>query len=189
MSEYEQISLNLGLAPKTSLREKGLVLSVDALMEWKQRIFNYQQQVRESQPIQQKTLIEITPNHCDPETIEPFSLHLQSMSFFRMPDPFGQAALYFVLDSSAQLILYIGETIHSNKRWRGVHDCKSYIAAYQDLHYRYQMQTAVNIGFWWDAPTERKPRQQLEQQLIRKWRSPFNKEMWDLWGQPFKAVK
>ncbi|BAZ83818.1 hypothetical protein PN497_11910 [Sphaerospermopsis kisseleviana CS-549] len=107
------------------------------------------------------------------------------MAFYRMPDDYGQAALYFIIDSASELLLYIGETKHSNKRWKGVHDCKSYIENYQELHHRYQLQTAVNIAFWWDAPVERKPRQDLEQALIQMWRSPFNKEMWELWGQPF----
>ncbi|MEO0688447.1 MAG: GIY-YIG nuclease family protein, partial [Cyanobacteria bacterium J06649_11] len=45
--------------------------------------------------------------------------------------------------------------------------------------------TAVNIAFWWDAPDSTRPRQKLELELIQKWRSPFNKENWKLWGQPF----
>ncbi|WP_366931378.1 hypothetical protein [Nostoc sp. JL34] len=31
----------------------------------------------------------------------------------------------------------MGETCKSNKRWKGIHACKDYIASYQDLHYRY----------------------------------------------------
>ncbi|WP_306423259.1 hypothetical protein [Nostoc favosum] len=63
---------------------------------------------------------------------------------------------------------------------------KDYISSYRDLHYRYQIETAVNIGFWWDAPVDRRTRQTLEQAMIQKWRSPFNKENWERWGQPFK---
>ncbi|WP_334952755.1 hypothetical protein [Nostoc sp.] len=47
------------------------------------------------------------------------------------------------------------------------------------------MKTAVNIAFWWDTPTDRRARQELELNLILKWRSPFNKENWERWGQPF----
>jgi hypothetical protein len=43
----------------------------------------------------------------------------------------------------------------------------------------------VVAAFWWDVPAETRPRQQLELALIQKWRSPFNKENWDRWGQPF----
>jgi hypothetical protein len=106
--------------------------------------------------------------------------------FWRMPaDSPGDACLYFVVDSAADLILYVGETCRSNKRWKGIHACKDYIASYQDLHYRYEMKTAVNIAFWWDAPVDRRARQELELSLILKWRSPFNKENWERWGQPF----
>jgi hypothetical protein len=97
----------------------------------------------------------------------------------------GDACLYFVVDSAVELILYIGETCRSNKRWKGIHDCKDYIKSYQSLHYQYGLKTAVNIAFWWDTPVQTRPRQQLEQALIQKWKSPFNKENWQRWGQPF----
>ena len=35
-------------------------------------------------------------------------------------------------------------------------------------------ENCCNIAFWWDTPTERRSRQQLEQALIQKWKSPFN---------------
>ena len=121
-------------------------------VRWKSQIAAHQQQVRESQPPQQTTLFEIAQVHCDPETIDPLTLQLQAMSFYRMPtDSPGDSCLYFVIDSAAGLILYVGETCRSNKRWKGLHDCKGYIESYQDLHYRYGLQTAVNIAFWWDS--------------------------------------
>jgi len=171
--------------PTPARRAEALVMSADALLKWKAQIFDYQHRVRENKPPEQATLFDLVSNHCDPDRIDPFKLHLQSMAFYRMPDNFGQAALYFVIDSAAPLLLYVGETCRSNKRWRGTHGCKDYISSYRDLHYRYQIETAVNIGFWWDAPVERKPRQELELSLILKWRSPFNKENWERWGQPF----
>ncbi|MUG92839.1 GIY-YIG nuclease family protein [Scytonema sp. UIC 10036] len=159
----------------------------DALLRWKQRIFDHQQQVRETKPVQQVALFDLTPSYCDPDKIDPLTLRLQPMSFYRMATDGtpGSAAIYFIVDNTMPLILYIGETCRSNKRWKGVHDCKDYIANYLELHYRYGLQTAVGIKFWWDAPLQRKPRQQLEQVLIQKWRSPFNKEMWKEYGQPF----
>ncbi|MCC5652583.1 hypothetical protein LC609_22730 [Nostoc sp. XA013] len=89
-------------------------------------------------------------------------------------DSLGDACLYFIVDSGAGLILYVGETCRSNKRWKGIHACKDYIASYQDLHYRYGMKIAVNIAFWWDATIDRRARQELELNLILKWRSPLN---------------
>jgi len=157
-----------------------------AFHNWKQRISKYQQSVRHSQPIQQTALFDLPPTHCNPEGIDPFNLRLESMSFYRMPvvDESG-FAIYFVLDAAAELILYIGETSRSYKRWKSTHDCKDYIASYLDLHYQYQMPSAVGIAYFWDALANRKHRQKLEQTLIQRWRTPFNREMWSLWGQPF----
>ncbi len=56
----------------------------------------------------------------------------------------------------------------------GLHDCKSYIENYQDLHYGHGLQTAVNIALWWLLPQDQRLRQELELSLILKWRSPFN---------------
>jgi hypothetical protein len=150
--EPQQLNLfaNNTITPSYGSKSDVLLMSADALQEWKSRILTHQQGVRVNQSPQQTTL--------------------------------------FVIDSAASLLLYVGETKRSNKRWRGTHDCKHYISSYQDLHYRYQMETAVNIGFWWDTPIERRARQQLELSLILKWRSPFNKENWELWGQPFKSL-
>ncbi|MBD2629586.1 GIY-YIG nuclease family protein [Trichormus variabilis] len=180
----EQLSL-FGNTEYKTLRTTKPVMDAESLKQWKSRVFNYQQLIRKTEPPKQGTLFDVAPTHCNPDNIDPFSLQLQSMAFYRMPDDYGQAALYFIIDSAAELLLYIGETKHSNKRWKGIHDCKDYIGNYQELHYKYDITTAVNIAFWWDAPTNRKPRQALEQMMIRKWRSPFNKEMWDLWGQTF----
>ena len=167
-------------------RPPALLMDADALARWKAQIAAHQQRIGESQPVQQTTLFDVASAHCDPNKIDPFSLPLQSMAFYRMPtDNFGQAAIYFVIDSAAQLVLYIGETCRSNKRWKGNHDCKHYIEKYQDLHYQYGLSCAVNMTFWWDAPMQTRPRQQLELALIQRWLAPFNKQNWDRWGQPF----
>lgn len=172
--------------PTLALRAETLVMSADALLQWKSQIFNYQQRLRETTQPQQTTLFDVAPSHCNPELIDPFNLEVRSLSFYRMPvDSPGDACLYFVIDSAAQMLLYVGETCRSNKRWKGIHDCKDYIESYQSLHYQYGLKTAVNIAFWWDTPQRREARQKLELSLILKWRSPFNKENWQRWGQPF----
>lgn len=161
-------------------------MSLEALVKWKSQILDYQQRVRENKPPEQTALFDIAPTHCDPDQIDPLLLRLVAMSFHRVPaDSPGDACLYFIVDSAAGLILYVGETSRSNKHSKGIHACKDYIASYQDLHYRYGLQTAVNAAFWWDTPTDRRARQELELSLILKWRSPFNKENWERWGQPF----
>ncbi|MDM9381128.1 GIY-YIG nuclease family protein [Chlorogloeopsis sp. ULAP01] len=163
-----------------------LLMDEKTLTKWKSQITIHQQQVRASKPTQQATLFQMPSAHIDPGAIDPFNLSPCSLSFYRLPtnNP-GEACLYFVIDIAANLLLYIGETCKSNKRWKGVHDCKQYIENYLDLHYRYELKTAVNIAFWWDAPTKTRSRQRLELTLIQKWKSPFNKENWRLWGQPF----
>lgn len=179
----------LELFPKNkykSHRPDKVVMTSPELERWKKQILEYQQKVRDTPPSQQATLFEVPPSHCDPEQIDPLKLQLQSMAFYRIPADYpGDACLYFVIDSAASLVLYVGETCRSKARWKGTHDCKEYIASYQSLHNRYKLPNAINIGFWWDTPQERVARQELELYLILKWRSPFNKENWTRWGQPF----
>ncbi len=161
-------------------------MDVKALKRWKSQISAHQQQVRTREPIEQGTLFAVPQAHINPDAIDPFNLSLSPLSFYRSPvEDAGQACLYFVIDMMANLLLYVGETGKSNHRWKGVHDCKGYIENYLDLHYQYELPTAVNIAFWWDAPVKARPRQRLELALIKKWKSPFNKENWKYWSQPF----
>jgi hypothetical protein len=61
---------NMRVMPERLERET-LVMDCDALLRWKQQIFNYQHRVRESSPPQQATLFDLAPVHCDPEKIDP----------------------------------------------------------------------------------------------------------------------
>lgn len=119
--ENNQLNLFSDLILTPAPRTKQLLMSADALQEWKSRIREHQQRVREIQSPKQATLFDLAPTHCDLDAIDPFKLHLQSMAFYRMPDDFGQAALYFVIDTAAELLLYVGETKRSNKRWKNTH--------------------------------------------------------------------
>jgi hypothetical protein len=188
----EQLDLFNNPSFRTTLRQEPLVMDADTLRQWKARIFDYQRQVSQSQPPKQETLFDlaglgISGAHVDPDTIDPFGLLLQPMSFWRKPTfELGQACLYFVIDNADPLVLlYTGESAHSSKRWKGTHDAKRYIDKYIALHRQYGLSPAVSIAFWFDAPVERKARLQLELALILRWRSPFNKENWQRWGQPF----
>lgn len=167
-------------------------MNKERLMQWKAQIAAYQQQVRNSQPPKQPTLFALPPTHCDPDSIDPFSLKLITMQFWRMPvDSPGYPCIYFVIDfvfvidKIVPLLLYVGESSQSNQRWKGVHDCKRYVEKYHDLHYKHGLERAVSIAFWFDTPSERRARQDLELSLILRWKSPFNKENWERWGQPF----
>ncbi len=185
--EVNQLNLFSDTKPTPGRRAKILVMSADALLKWKAEILEYQQRVRTSQSPKQATLFDLAPTHCDLDAIDPLSLRLVPMSFYRMPVDYpGEACLYFVVDTAASLVLYVGETLRSNKRWKGEHGCKQYLDSYHSLHQCYELQRSVGITFWWDAPVERRARQALEQAMIQKWRTPFNKENWERWGQPFK---
>jgi hypothetical protein len=163
-------------------------LSAAELTAWKQRIYEFQQTVKAEAGATQGSLFgESAPSPVD--AIEPFTLPQRNAEFWREQfTDAGNAALYFVVDHEADLLLYVGETVKANQRWKGTHDCKRYILNYVSAHRTTQLPVQVNIGFWPYAPEDRKARQALESELIRKWRSPFNKENWPKWATPFVAA-
>lgn len=172
-------------------REPVAEIGAYALKTWKQRIFKFQSTITVSIPSQQGTLLDdIEPNPIDPEGINPLTLPQQNTEFWKWTfEDAGIAALYFVLDLELPILLYVGETGQSNQRWQGEHDCKRYLQNYVAAHRVNDLDVAVSIGFWREAPPETRPRQRLEQALIQKWRSPFNKENWRHWGMPFARGK
>jgi hypothetical protein len=167
-------------------QQSRLTMDSQTFIQWKSRIFDHQQTILNSPPPQQMSLFDLKPNHCDPEQINPFSLRLQNWEFFTRPDDGDRTCIYFIIDTALPLLLYVGETKQTPKeRWTGVHDCRGYIDNYIILNRKHQLKTFPGIGFWWDTPVDRKARQQLEQALIQRWKSPFNKECWKFWGKPF----
>lgn len=63
----------------------------------------------ESAPPRQTTLFDVAPSHCNSELIDPISLPVRSLSFYRVPaDSPGDACLYFVVDSAAGLQQFSG---------------------------------------------------------------------------------
>lgn len=126
------------------------------------------------------------------DRFEPLALQPQPLSFWRWPQlQVSGAALYAVLDRPAglshPLLLYIGETGRAEQRWKGEHDCKSYLAAYGETLQGLGMMPRLSISFWSDVPRAIKLRRQLEQVLIRRWSPPFNKETRGRWATPFQA--
>ena len=160
------------------MRHPQLVMSAEALFQWKQRIFDHQQSAH-IQP-QQGTLFDIAPA----EQINPFTLQLQNLACLDLPDHGDRTCLYFVVDNTLPLLLYVGETeLTPKQRWVN-HYCDRYILHYIEMHRRYSLDVAVGIAFWYGAPSDRKQRLKLESELIHKWKSPFNKECWKWWGKP-----
>ena len=160
-------------------------LTANELQLWKQRIQQFQQSVQAQNTPTQGSLFETTATS-SAEVIDPFTLPQRNAEFWRGQfSDTGNAALYFVVDHEIPVLLYVGETVKANQRWKGTHDCKRYILNYVSAHRAQNLPVQVNIGFWPYAPAERKARQTLESELIRQWRSPFNKENWRFWATPF----
>ncbi|MBW4521940.1 MAG: GIY-YIG nuclease family protein [Scytolyngbya sp. HA4215-MV1] len=195
MTSENQLRLFTAAEQRTLYRVRqpteALEMSGTALQEWKQRVFQYQQQVQISPPPQQVSLFDLAPAPMQVATaIEPFTLPQQNTEFWRWKaEDQGVAALYFVIDYALPILLYVGETVKSGQRWKGEHDCKRYLLNYRQAHYQNQLESMLGIAFWAQAPEQTRPRQQLESALIAQWRSPFNKENWEFWGTPFVGGK
>lgn len=165
------------LPPQTDLGKQ-------ELSDWKCKVATFQMSVKTTPVMEQVSLFE--PILDPAEAIDPFSLPQQNTEFWRWQfSDVGVAALYFVIDYQSELLLYVGETVKSNQRWKGEHDCKRYLMNYRQAHYHHGLESQLGIAFWRHAPAERRPRQKIESALIYKWRSPFNKENWTFWGTPF----
>lgn len=124
--------------------------------------------------------------------LRPLSLPAENLAFWRWPQaPHQGPALYFVLDRPSHLerplLLYVGETARADRRWKGAHDCKSYLAAYREALARADLGATLSIRFWCEAPGATAPRRALEQALIQRWKPPFNKETRGRWSTPFTA--
>ena len=100
--------------------------------------------------------------------------------------------MYFVLDRPADLeqplLVYIRETMAADRRWKGEHDCKAYLAAYGEALQRCGFVHQLSIRFSSDVPSCTKARRSREQALIQHWLPPFNKETRQRWATPFTAV-
>ena len=187
LSDAEQRAADLSWAYN---RSGGSTMPLVELQTWKQRLAQFQQQVRSAPAAAQGSLFGDTTPPSAADRLDPFTLPPQNAEFWRGQfHESGVPALYFVVDYEATVLLYVGETIKSNQRWKGVHDCKRYILNYVEAHRVHQATVTVNIGFWPHAAADRKARQALESELIHKWRSPFNKENWTFWSTPFVGGK
>lgn len=168
------------LQPQTPLNRQEIT-------DWKCKVATFQLSVKTTPIMQQASLFERVSDPTD--EIDPFGLPQQNTEFWRWQfSDVGVAALYFVIDYHSELLLYVGETVKSNQRWKGEHDCKRYLMNYRQAHYHQNLESQLGIAFWRHAPAERRSRQKVESALIYKWRSPFNKENWKFWGTPFIGV-
>jgi hypothetical protein len=168
-----------------SRKQSSYLMTKEELINWKERVFEFQQKALQER-IKQTTLFNLKPTHYDSDEINPFSLTRYSSHFHRMPETNDKYLIYFIIDDSFPLLLYVGETMQTAKQRWSNHDCKEYIMSYKQLHRKHNLPDAINASFWFETPRIRKHRLQLETELILKFRSPFNKECWQFWGQPFR---
>jgi hypothetical protein len=166
------------------------------LLEWQQRLAGHQSPLFTAAAqglasgTAQGNLFASTGQASLALSLNPLALAAQHLQFWRWPQAQQQgAALYFVLDQPPHrpepLLLYVGETGRADQRWKGEHDCKSYLAAYGEALQHVGLGSQLSIRFWSDAPAQVKPRRALEQELIRHWLPPFNKETRGRWATPF----
>lgn len=183
----EQLSLfDIPAEPKR--RQQKLEMNREQFIQWKETIARHQQATRDSYP-QQPTLFDTGINQFDPERIDPFALKQYPTRFYdlaqmRLADE-GEPCLYFLIDNAPPLLLYIGETIHSNQRWKGGHHCEEYLSKYIQLNRKHGLDVLPALAFEWGVPDDVRLREPMEYRLIKKWRSPFNKENRAQWGHPF----
>ncbi len=163
------------------------------IKDWQERIIKHQSPLFKSsyKDVNQPSLFESISEELY-ETFNPIQLTPLPLSFWRWPKTIHKGpAVYFVMDkiinSEENIILYIGETISAEKRWKGEHDCKNYLSNYSETLQKANVTPKLNIRFWLDVPMETKERRKLEQKLIQTWLPPFNKETRGIWATPFTS--
>ena len=182
---------NLNFSDKGHLQD--VFIDKKIIKEWQAKIITHQSPIFKSGHIDvnQYSLFESSSDELN-ASFNPIELTPLPLSFWRWPKAMHEVlAVYFVMDeiidSGENIILYIGETISAEKRWKGEHDCKDYLSSYSDSLHKANVKTKLSIRFWLDVPTKTKERRKLEQKLIQAWLPPFNKETREIWATPFTS--
>jgi len=172
---------------------KDIQLDTKIIKEWQKKIIRHQSPIFKSgnKNVTQPSLFESSAEEIE-EIFNPMLLSALPLSFWRSPKSIHKGpAIYFVMDKiinfDESIILYIGETIASEKRWKGEHDCKNYLSIYSETLQKANIRSNLNIRFWLDVPIKTKGRRKLEQKLIQTWLPPFNKETRGIWATPFTS--
>ncbi len=190
--QYNLFNKNdLYFSEKNPLNDKFIDKKI--IKEWQKKITTHQSPIFKYgyKNITQSSLFESISEELN-EPFNPIELTPLPLSFWRWPKAMHEGpAVYFVMDklidSDENMILYIGETISAETRWKGEHDCKHYLSSYSECLQKANMSTKLNIRFWLDVPIKTKERRKLEQQLIQAWLPPFNKETREIWATPFTS--
>ena len=189
----KQLFSNSFLNNKKEERNTQLQLSKKELQDWQAKICSFQESLflnQKNYHKQEELFTEKTSNNDSAYNLNPLELSALSLNFWRLIEsPYKGPALYFVIDRTSSftspILLYIGETIAAEKRWKGDHDCKSYISAYSETLSLAEIPFQLSIRFWTAVPKDTKARRKIEQLLIQKWQPPFNKENQKKWKTPF----
>ena len=72
------------------------LMSKEALLKWKARIFKHQQRTLNTEPPQQTSLFDPSKSHCDSDLINPFELKLHPSQFYRMKEHQENICIYFI---------------------------------------------------------------------------------------------
>ena len=170
-----------------------ILIEKKIIKDWQEKIIHHQSPIFKSnyKDVTQASLFESISDELN-KTFNPIELTPLPLSFWKWPKTMHKGpAIYFVMDkvinSEENIILYIGETISAEKRWKGEHDCKNYLSNYSDTLQKATLTTKLNIRFWLDVPIKTKERRKLEQKLIQTWLPPFNKETRGIWATPFTS--
>ena len=170
-----------------------LQINKKLITAWQNKIINFQSKVfaNDYKSLNQYSLFESSINEST-EKFNPLELTPLPLSFWRWPIAKHKGpAVYFVIDKiinqQENIILYIGETLFADKRWKGDHDCKIYLSNYCESLQKAGLITNLDIRFWIDVPKETKERRKLEKKLIQTWQPPFNKETRGYWSTPFTS--
>tara|TARA_B100000700_G_scaffold228252_2_gene252122 strand:- start:1016 stop:1615 length:600 start_codon:yes stop_codon:yes gene_type:complete len=196
MSKFErQYDLFKYNDPNYSIKTncEDLHINKKIITTWQNKIINFQSKVFASndKSLNQYSLFESHINESQ-EKFNPLELTPLPLSFWRWPIAKHKGpAVYFVIDKiinqQENIILYIGETLFADKRWKGDHDCKIYLSNYCESLQKAGLITNLDIRFWIDVPKETKERRKLEKKLIQTWQPPFNKETRGYWSTPFTS--
>ncbi len=176
----------------SKLEPNRLFFKKDEIEAWQLRIHTYQALHFKNIAVREHQKSIFNNNEIKEDSLIPNILGLTPLplNFWQWPKSHHHGpAIYLVMDKISKLnshiLLYIGETVAAEKRWKGDHDCKNYLQEYSQACQRVGVKTQLSIRFWKDVPKETKGRRDFEQQLIKKWLPAFNKETRGNWDTPF----
>ena len=175
----------------TSIEDQSLAIEKKQLISWQLQINTFQSKLFRNQYKYEKQFeLFSSENNSFKYEINPITIPALPMNFWKWPKSYHTGpAIYFVMDRPKELktpiLLYIGETIAADKRWKGDHDCKEYLSSYSECLSKVGLKYKITIRFWSDVPSATKERRSIEQKLIKRWQPPFNKETRERWATPF----